>query len=326
MSFLDIWLKRKSAIFWYNIKKIIIQQGFPEFVMVIYRAHLILSKHYLPNLPTWWKWRTTLDCEMSNITDTSRVLLAGSAEVVKVSNLTGLWDAELSLYFPSATLRICRGREGVEPHWTVRCRTLPILPECYSPDLPRSWRWRTTLDCEMPNSPDTSRVLLAGFAEVVKVTNHTGLWDAELSRYFPSATHRICRGCEADEHHWTVTWRTLPILPECYSPDLPRSWRWRTTLDCEMPNSPDTSRVPLTDLLSSWKWRTTLDWEMPGSSDTLRILLARLTSMIWNTASKSTLLGPTDLATRTNFHLPSGHCMVDQMNKFNSRKENYVIV
>ena len=177
---------------------------------------------------------------MPSSPDTPRVLLAGSAEVVKLTNHTGLWDAELSWYSPSATRRICRGREGDEPHWTVRCRSLLILPECYSPDLPRSWSWRTTLDCEMPSSPDTRRVLLAGSAEVVKLTNHTGLWDAELSWYSPSSTRRICRGRVGDEPHWTVRCRALLILPECYSPDLPRSWRWRTKLDCEMPSSPDT--------------------------------------------------------------------------------------
>ena len=47
--------------------------------------------------------------------------------------------------------------------------------------LPRSWRLRITLDCEMTSSHDTLRILPAGFVEVVKVTNHTGLWDTQLS-------------------------------------------------------------------------------------------------------------------------------------------------
>ena len=73
----------------------------------------------------------------------------------------------------------------------LRCRVHLILSECYSPDLPKSWRWRPTVDWEMSSSPDTLRVLLAGFAEVVKVITHSGLGDAELAWYSPSATHWI---------------------------------------------------------------------------------------------------------------------------------------
>ena len=32
------------------------------------------------------------------------------------------------------------------------------------------------------------------FAEIGKVTKHTGFWDAELAWYSLSATHCICRG------------------------------------------------------------------------------------------------------------------------------------
>ena len=58
--------------------------------------------------------------------------------------------------------------------------------------LLRAWRWQTALDCEMLISPDTLQVLLTGFTEVVKVTNHNGLWDAKLAWYSLSATHHIC--------------------------------------------------------------------------------------------------------------------------------------
>ena len=37
--------------------------------------------------------------------------------------------------------------------------------------LPRLRRWRTTLDCEMPDLPDTHRVLLARFATMVLLKN-----------------------------------------------------------------------------------------------------------------------------------------------------------
>ena len=149
-------------------------------------------------------------------------------EVMKETNQTGLWDAELAWYSPIATRRICRGREADEPNWTVRYWTRLILSDCYSSDLPRSWSWQTKLDCEILASPDTLRVLLAGFAEVVKLTNH-----------------------------WT-----RQILSEGYSLDFPRSWSWRTKLDCEILDLPDTLRVYSLDLSRSWSWRTTLDCEI----------------------------------------------------------------
>ena len=88
--------------------------------------------------------------------------------------------------------------------------------------LLRSWRWRTMLYCEMPISPDTLQVLLAGFAKVVKMTNHTGLWDAELVWYSPNATHWICRGRESDKSYRIMRYRARLILSECYTSDLPQ--------------------------------------------------------------------------------------------------------
>ena len=124
--------------------------------------------------------------------------------------------------------------EGDNPHWSVRYWVCLILYKCYSLDLPRSWRWRTKLECEMPRSPDTLRVLLTGFAEVVKLTTQTGLWDAGLMWNSTSVTRRTCRGREGDYSNWTVRCPAHLILYECYSPDLVRSWRWRTTLDWDV--------------------------------------------------------------------------------------------
>ena len=148
------------------------------------RARLTLSNWYSSDLPRPWRWRTTLDCEMPCSPDTLQLVLVGFAEALKVTNYTGLWDAVLAWPSPIGTRRICRGLEGDELHWTVRCRARLTLSNWYSSDLPRPWRWRTTLDCVMPSSPDTHQLQLVGFAEAVKVANYTGLWDA---------THRICR-------------------------------------------------------------------------------------------------------------------------------------
>ena len=63
-----------------------------------------------------------------------------------------------------------------------------ILSECYSLDLLKSWRWRTTMDCQMPSSSDTLWMLLTGLAEFVKVTKLTGVSNALFTRYSPSAT------------------------------------------------------------------------------------------------------------------------------------------
>ena len=148
---------------------------------------------------------------MPSSPDTLLWLLTGFAELVKVTNHTELCDAVIAWYSLVSTRRICGGREGDEPHWTVWCWARLILSYGYSPDLLRSWRWRTTLNCAMLCSPDTLLWLHAGFSDVVKVTTNTRLWDAELAWYSPGATRRICRG-----------------------------WRWRTTLDCAMLCSPDT--------------------------------------------------------------------------------------
>ena len=53
----------------------------------------------------------------------------------------------------------------------------------------------------MLSSPDTLRVLLTGFAEIVKSMNDIRLWDAVLAWYSPSVTRRICRYREIDEWH-----------------------------------------------------------------------------------------------------------------------------
>ena len=111
--------------------------------------------------------------------------------------------------------------------------------------LSGSWRWRTIQDCEMTSSPDTLRVLFAGFAEVVKMTNHTGPWEDELAWYFSSTTHWTGWGHDGNEPHWTVRWKPRLILSECYLPNLSRLWRWLTAQDCEMTSSPDTLRVLL---------------------------------------------------------------------------------
>ena len=103
------------------------------------------------------------------------------AVVVKVTNHTGLVDTELAWCFPSASWWICWGYEDDQSHWTGRCRARLIFSWFFLPDLPRLWRWPITVVWEISSSPDTFQVLLTGFAEVMKVTNHTGLGDAELS-------------------------------------------------------------------------------------------------------------------------------------------------
>ena len=75
--------------------------------------------------------------------------------------------------------------------------------------MPRS-RWLTTQDCKMPSSPDTHHVQLAIFADVMKLTNNTGLCDAKLAWYSLSATRQICLSREDDEPHRTDTLR-IPL-------------------------------------------------------------------------------------------------------------------
>ena len=130
---------------------------------------------------------------------------------MKMTNCTTQWDAKIAWYSPSANRRICRGHEGDEPYYTVRCQDRLILSECKSSNLPRSWRWRTILHSEMLKSPDTLRVQIAEFIGVVKVKNNTGLWDAWYSQ---SATCRIYRGHKDDKQHRTVRYIYRLILFE----------------------------------------------------------------------------------------------------------------
>ena len=92
------------------------------------------------------------------------------AEVVKITNHTELSNVLIAWYSLNVTHWICWSREGDESHWTVRCRAHLILAECYSLDFPSSWRWRTSLNCELPSSPDTRRVLLTGFVSMAQKT------------------------------------------------------------------------------------------------------------------------------------------------------------
>ena len=86
--------------------------------------------------------------------------------------------------------------------------------------LVRSWGWQTTLDCEMPSSPDTLSVLLTGFAKVMKLTNHTGLWDTGYTRFFPSASHCIC--CNVFEHVLEI--HDFRLYWPCLIIDVLESW------------------------------------------------------------------------------------------------------
>ena len=45
-----------------------------------------------------------------------------------------------------------------------------------------------------------------------------------------------------------------------------------------------------------WRGLTTLDWEIPSSPDTLRVLLTGFASMAWSTASESTYWGRCNLS------------------------------
>ena len=51
--------------------------------------------------------------------------------------------------------------------------------------LSSSWRWPITLDYEMPNSPDTLRILLAGFTSMAWSTiSESTVWDLSWSSKF----------------------------------------------------------------------------------------------------------------------------------------------
>ena len=68
--------------------------------------------------------------------------------------------------------------------------------------------------------------------------------------------------CEVDETLWIMTCQARLILSEYYSPDLPRLWRWWTTLDSEMPSSPNTLRISFysTAVESTLLYLPDLDW------------------------------------------------------------------
>ena len=194
---LNLYLSESKLLQYFGSTYSTISNGFPEFVKVKNhtvrcRAHLIISECYSLDLPRSLSWRTILNYEMLRLPDTLRVLLVRFADVVKVTNNIGLWDAELAWYSPNATHWICRCRKGDELQWTVRYQAHLILSVCNSIDLQRSWKWPSTLNCEIPSSPDTLEVLFARFDEVVKVTNHIGVWNTELAWYSASALHRIC--------------------------------------------------------------------------------------------------------------------------------------
>ena len=146
--------------------------------------------------------------------------------------------------------------------------------------FPRSWKWRTSLDWEMPSSHDTLR-------------------KAQLR-----SSGCFCRGRESDDSHWTERCRARLILSERH---------FSAVLDVFAEVLKLTNLTGLRDaglacysprgtilqfrmhLPRPWKWRTSLDWEMPSSPDTLRELFAGFASMTWNTASESTLLNLPDL-------------------------------
>ena len=155
----------------------------------------ILSECNSLNLPRLWRWWPTQDCEIPSFPETVRVLLTGFVEAVKVMSHTGLWDTKFASSCPSAT------------HWI------------YSLDLP--WRWWSTLDCEMSSSTHTHRLIHTGFANSVKVMNHTGR-EMRSTSSSPSVTHFICRDREDDKLHWTVRYRAHLIFTKCYLVDLPK--------------------------------------------------------------------------------------------------------
>ena len=63
----------------------------------------------------------------------------------------------------------------------------------------------------------------AVFAEVIKVTNHTRLWDAEFAWYFPMTTYWIClNGLKHD--FWIYVFRpTWPHYSSCNSGQISRT-------------------------------------------------------------------------------------------------------
>ena len=68
-------------------------------------------------------------------------------------------------------------------------------------------------------------------------------------------------------------------------------------------------------LLKLWGWRTTLDWEMLNLPDTLWVILAGFVLMAWSRASESMVLRLSDLSwsrsscNQVKFLEPSGYCI-----------------
>ena len=140
------------------------------------------------------------------------------------------------------------------------------------------------------------------FAKVMKATNHTGLWDPELTRYSLNTTHWICRGCEGDKLHWTVRSWARWILSEYYSQDLQRSQRWQTTLDCEILSLMDTLWIQLTGFAEVAKvtnhtryfecclehgFRPMWPWLIAWLQEPWQNLLNHLLTVLWSTAEPS---------------------------------------
>ena len=173
------------------------------------------------------KWDVTTEVESSLKTSWSLYQRMEDWMSLKMYLWRGPTKLDCEMLISPDTLRICRSHEGDQPHRTVKCLARLILSECYSPDLPWSWRWPTTLHWEMPSSPDSLRVLLPGFAVVVKVTNQP-----------------------TNQPNWTVRCRARLILSEWSSPDLLRWWRWLITLDREMPVSSDSFHMLLAGFAS----------------------------------------------------------------------------
>ena len=82
----------------------------------------------------------------------------------------------------------CWNHKGDELYWTVSSRDFLLLSGYYSSDLMRSWRWQSTLDCEIPSMPDTLWMLHARLVFIARSTDPgstvTGLPDLAWSLKF----------------------------------------------------------------------------------------------------------------------------------------------
>ena len=74
-------------------------------------------------------------------------------------------------------------------------------------------------------------------------------------------------------------------------------------------------------LPSSWRWRTTLDCEIPSSPDTLRSLLTIFTAMPWSMASESTTFGLPDRRPSCNLSSRYSFCCTFIYAAFKSHRE-----